>query len=217
MNMTGSLEEPVIRLSIQIDEARQQDVLGLASYFRRIEYDEQELNKQVVSLLLFGRFSGNTAGNANSTATGVTSSVSELISNQVNYWISQAFEDANLGVEVSTNEFQNVELGIRTTLFQDRVTIERNGALISNQNQSLSIGDLSVQIKLLPLSDSTRTVNPNSGQLVLEIFNREDASLNAAANVVRGAGVFYKKDFDRIPDLFKPADELRRKRRRQED
>lgn len=212
MSMTGSLEEPVIRLSIEIDEARQQDVLGLASYFRRIEYDEQELNKQVVSLLLFGRFSGNTAGNANSTATGVTSSISELISNQVNYWISQAFEDANLGVEVNTNEFQDVELGIRTTLFQDRVTIERNGAIISNQNQSLSIGDLSVQIKLLPLNDSTAVSNPNSGQLVLEIFNREDASLNAAANIVRGAGVFYKKDFDRIPDLFKGSGEKKRKR-----
>jgi len=36
----------------------------------------------------------------------------------------------------------------------------------------------------------------------MEIFNREDASLNAAANVTRGAGIFYKKDFDRIRDLF---------------
>ena len=203
MNMTGSLEEPVIRLSLQVDELRQQDVLGLASYFRRIEYDEQELNKQVVSLLLFGRFSGNTTGNANSTATGVTSSISELISNQVNYWISQAFEDANLNFEVNTNEFQDVELAIETTLFQDRVTIERNGTLISNQSQSVTLGDLSVQIKLLPLLDSATVVPADAGQLVLEIFNREDASLNAAANVTRGAGFFYKKDFDRIPDLFK--------------
>ena len=42
-----------------------------------------------------------------------------------------------------------------------------------------------------------------SGQLVMEIFNREDASLNAATNVTRGVGVFYKKDFDKIKDLFK--------------
>lgn len=204
MHMNGSLENPVIDLELLLDELKQQDVLGLASYFRGIQYDEQELNKQVVSLLLFGRFTGHASGYASSNPTGgVTSSISELISNQVNYWISQAFQDANLGLEVNTNQFQDVELAIRTTLFNDRVSVERNGTLISNQQRSFSLGDLSVQVKLLPLPDSTKTTAPNAGQLVLEIFNREDASLNSNLNITRGVGVFYKKDFDRIRDLFK--------------
>lgn len=202
MHMTGSLEEPNIKLELQIDELNQQDVMGLASYFRRIEYDEQELNKQVVSLLLFRRFSGATAGN-NNAGSGVTSSISELISNQLNYWISQAFQDANLGLEVNTNQFQDVELAVRTSLFNNRVTVERNGAIISNQNKGVTLGDLSVQVKLLPRTDSNNVSLPGSGQLVMEIFNREDASLNAATNITRGVGLFYKKDFDRIPELFR--------------
>lgn len=205
MHMTGSLEEPTIKLELQIDELRQQDVMGLAGYFRRIEEDAQELNKQVVSLLLFGRFSGTAAGGGNTAGSGVTSSISELISNQLNYWISQAFQDANLGLEVNTNQFQDVELAVRTTLFNNRVTVERNGAIISNQNRGVTLGDLSVQLKLLPRYDSNQVQLPGSGQLVMEIFNREDAGLNAAMNITRGVGVFYKRDFDRIPDLFKRA------------
>ncbi len=202
MHMQGSLEEPKIDLSLKLDELNQQDVLGLSSYFRLIEYDEQELNKQVVSLLLFGRFSGSAVASNAGPVGGVTSSVSELISNQVNYWISQAFSDANLGVEVNTNEFQDVELAVRTTLFNDRVTVERNGTLISNQGNGMTIGDLSVQVRLLPRMDKNSVPRPDAGRLVLEIFNREDVALTSATNVTRGAGVFYKKDFDRIADLF---------------
>jgi len=203
MHMQGSLEEPKIGLSLQLDNLSQQDVMALSSYFRRIEYDEQELNKQVVSLLLFGKFSGTTSASSSSPVGGVTSSISELISNQVNYWISQAFSDANLGLEVNTNEFQDVELAIKTTLFNDKVTVERNGALISNQGNGTTLGDLSVQVKLLPREDSSGVARSSSGRLVLEIFNREDITLNSAANITRGAGIFYKKDFDQIGDLFR--------------
>ncbi len=203
MHMEGSLEEPQIELSLKLDELNQQDLLGLSSYFRRIEYDEQELNKQVVSLLLFGRFSGAVVASNASPVGGVTSSISELVSNQVNYWISQAFSDANLGVEVNTNEFQDVELAVQTTLFNDRVTVERNGTLVSNQGNGMTLGDLSVQIRLLPKMDQNNVPRPDAGRLVLEIFNREDVALTSATNVTRGAGVFYKKDFDRIADLFR--------------
>lgn len=203
MHMEGSLEEPKIGLSLQLDNLNQQDVMALASYFRRIEYDEQELNKQVVSLLLFGKFAGTTSASSSSPVGGVTSSISELISNQVNYWISQAFSDANLGLEVNTNEFQDVELAIKTTLFNDKITVERNGALISNTGNGTTIGDLSVQVKLLPREDSSGVARSNSGRMVLEIFNREDITLNSAANITRGAGLFYKKDFDQIGDLFR--------------
>lgn len=203
MKMRGSLMQPKIELELDLDGVSGQNILGLSSYIRSIQYDQQELNKQVVSLLLFRRFTGHSAtGGGGVAGAGVTSSISELISNQVNFWISQAFENANLGVELNTNEFQDVELALKASLFNNKVTVERNGAIVSNNGSGFSIGDLSVQIKILPASDSGRA-DPQAGQLVMEIFNREDAALNNANNVSRGLGLFYKKDFDRLSDLLK--------------
>lgn len=204
MRLKGSLLKPEINLELRLDQLSDQDVLGLASYFRGIQYDEAELNKQVVSLLLFRRFTRNSNYFASGApAGGVTSSVSELISNQVNFWISRAFDDANVGVELNSNEFQDVELALSATLFNDKVTVERNGTIIGNGNSSV-IGDLSVQIKLLPVSDTSKAAyNPNSGALVMEVFNREEATVSNNNNISRGVGLFYKKDFDRLSDLFK--------------
>ncbi len=203
MRMKGSLLTPEINLELRLDQLSEQDVLGLASYFRGIQYDDQELNKQVVSLLMFRRFSSPNSGfTGSSAAAGVTSSISELVSNQVNHWLSQAFSDPKLGVEVNSNEFQDVQLALRASLFNDRVTVERNGNLIGNSTGSLSIGDLSVLIKVLPKPDTTGNLDPTAGQMVMEIFNREDFSLSSTNNVSRGSGLFYKKDFDRLKDFI---------------
>ncbi|MEM7039688.1 MAG: hypothetical protein AAF570_22130, partial [Bacteroidota bacterium] len=212
-HLAGSLLSPEITLSLRLDQLNEQDVMGLASYFRGIQYDQQELNKQVVSLLIFRRFarsSGATAGTQNTAGDAATSSISELVSNQLNYWISQAFDDANVGLELNTNEFQDVQLALSASLFNNKVTIERNGTVIGNSTNSFSLGNLSVLIKVLPIEDSTRTPGANPGQLVFEIFNREDVSLNTANNISRGAGIFYKKDFDRIGDLFRRKGSMKR-------
>jgi hypothetical protein len=211
MKMTGSLMQPEIALDLVPNDGASAGT-ELDSYFRRIQYDQQELNKQVVSLMLFGRFTGHSGGSGGVAGAGVTSSISELISNQVNYWIAQAFDNANVGVEVNTNEFQDVELALRASLFNNKVTVERDGAIVSNNGNGFSIGDLSVQVKVLPATDSGRA-DPQAGQLVVEIFNREDVTLNTANNISRGTGLFYKKNFDRFSELFRS----REKRKRADD
>lgn len=215
MNMKGNLNHPEIGLSLAQGNSASQDNFGLDSYFRGIQYDQQELNKQVVSLLMFRRFTGS-SGTANSAASSVnvTSSISELVSNQMNYWLSQAFDDPNIGVEVNTNEFQDVELALRASLFDDRVTIERNGTIVGNATNSVSIGDISMLVKLLPKADSIRAADPFAGQLVLEFFNREDANVTTRNSSSQGAGVFFKKDFDRLKDL---RSKKQRARKREEE
>lgn len=217
MHLRGSLLSPIIslELSLNIDNATGGDMLGIGSYFRNIQYDEQELNRQVVSLLLFRRFaprtqyfegSDNTGGGG-----GITSGISELISNQLNYWISQAF-NTNLGVEVNTDNFDNIIVGLKASLFDERVTIERNGVVAGNRNGQVSIGNVTVLIKLLPEppkegENTSQITDPRVGQLVMEIFNRENAGLNNTYNNTTGAGIFYKKDFDRLVELFGKKEE----------
>lgn len=207
MHMTGSLSKPVIDLQLRLDQLNSDDVAGLASYFRNIQYDEQELNRQVVSLLMFRRFAPKSSYySGGGGGSGVTSSISELISNQVNYWLSQAL-DSNIGVELNTNDFDEVELALKASFFNDRVTVERNGTIVGNRTGSVSIGDISVLVKLLPAkpkegSEEPATPVQGQGQLVLEIFNRENFTLTNVNSNTTGAGLFYKKDFDRLIELF---------------
>lgn len=200
MHMKGSLMTPEISLELRL-QMTEQDVFGLATFFQGIQYDQQELNKQVVSLLMFRRFTGSAAGGG-AAAANVTSSLSELVSNQVNHWLSQSFSDPKIGVEVGSTDFKDVQLALRASLFNDRVTVERNGTIVGNTRGSVSLGNLIVTIKVLPKPDTVGSMDPNAGQLVMEIFNREDASITNANNVTRGTGMFYKKDFDRLKDLI---------------
>ncbi len=216
MKMTGSLANPDVKLSIEMDQLTQQDVAGVSSYFRNIQYDEQELNNQVVSLLLFGRFAPTSNSQQNNLGgVALTNSISELISNQLNYWLSQSMGTDNFGVEVKTNQFEDVQVGIKAAMFNDRVTFESNGTLVGNKNSNVSIGNLSVQIKLLPpmpgehegetvKRDSSREEHGgggNPGQMVMEIFRRESNDMTNNSSKT-GLGVFYKKEFDHINELF---------------
>ncbi len=202
MGMSGSLMSPALALSIELPNLTEGDASQIASYLKSIQYDEQELNKQVFSLMVFNRFApvGGFFG-ADAASTGVTTSVSEMISNQLNYWLGQAVGD-NLNVGVGTNNFQDVNLLLSASLFNDRVVIERDGTLIDDRAH-LTIGNVSVQIKLLPPPGQPRVTASRPSELVLEVFTREslDAQANSNTNQT-GLGIFYKKDFDRVGELF---------------
>ncbi|MEL6671731.1 MAG: translocation/assembly module TamB domain-containing protein [Bacteroidota bacterium] len=202
MHMEGSLLEPEIALSIELPNLNQNNISDLASYIKSIQYDEQELNKQVFSLMMFNRFApvggflgGDVAG------IGVTTSISELLSNQLNYWLSQAIND-KVSVNVGTSNFQDVNLLVSAKMFNDRVIIERDGNLIS-QTENFSIGNLSVIIKLLPNPNLEPRQESSPSELVLEVFNREnlDSKLKTNTNET-GIGIFFKKDFDSMKELF---------------
>lgn len=202
MGMNGSLLEPEIALSIELPSLTEGDASQIASYLKSIRYDEQELNKQVFSLMVFNRFApvGGFLGD-NAASSGVTTSISELISNQLNYWLGQAIGE-NVNVGVGTSNFQDVNLLLSASLFNDRVTIERDGTLIDD-NSNLAIGNVSVQIKLLPAIGNVQKTAYRPSELVLEVFTRESLDANINNNTYQaGIGIFYKKDFDEIKDLF---------------
>ncbi|MGZ5303160.1 MAG: translocation/assembly module TamB domain-containing protein, partial [Bacteroidia bacterium] len=94
MNMTGQLMKPVIKLDIDMPEDERGAFGGLVyNRIYQLKQDESELNKQVFALLVLGRFlaedplarsgGGNTVGNA------IKSSLSELLSQQLNAFASR--------------------------------------------------------------------------------------------------------------------------------
>lgn len=202
MDMTGSLMQPEISLDIELPNLRAQEAATIASFLRSVQYDEQELNKQVFSLMVFNRFApvgGFLDDNvANS---GVTTSVSELISNQLNYWLSRALSD-NINVNVGTNNFRDVSLLVSATLFNDRVTIERDGVLIGQGNNRPSVGNIRIIIRLTEPRDNFEFRENRQGELVLEVFNRENLDLSQQNSSQTGMGIYFKKDFDKLKSLL---------------
>jgi hypothetical protein len=197
MNLEGGLTEPRIVFGL---EAANQHTLPYAirNNLRIVENDPQELNRQVFSLLMLNSVAPIGAFfDRYSMQGGVSSSVSEFLSNQLNNWIRQMV-DKNINVSFGFNQ-QVVMFKLRASLLNNRVTIERNGAIASNANRDFSLGNVNIQIKLLP---TDKNATAEAGLLAIDIFNRENTISNTVASTSRGAGIFYKKEFDKFSDLF---------------
>jgi len=198
MHMEGSLMKPSISLDIELPNLNETDVIDISSLLRTVTYDEQELNKQVFSLMVFNRFAPPGGFWETDVAnTGVTTSISELLSNQLNYWLSQALSD-NVNVNVGTSNFQDVNLLISAKLFDDRVTIERDGILIGPGNSGLAVGNIRIIIRLIKPERALE----GKGELVLEVFNRENLNFSQQFSNQRGLGIFYKRDFDNLKNIL---------------
>lgn len=205
MHIHGSLFSPHIELSILMPNLNQQDTYKLLSILKNIENDAQELNRQVFSLLFFGRFAPtNSFFGEGGAKQGVSSSLSELISSQLNNWLGQAM-DEKIGLVITSSNFNDLNLALKARLFNDRVSVERYGAIVNSASRDLSVGNINILIRILPksMSDSINPQKGNTGTLVVEIFTRESVGLsNAVVSINRGVGIFYKKDFDKIAQLF---------------
>lgn len=215
MNMTGTLQQPDIKFDLEVPGIAQSSSPGIAYTLRQIQADQQELNRQVFSLIMFnsvapiGRFFGQSAGNAAST--GATSTLTEFLSNQLNSLISQTISD-NVGVSVNWNSNQ-IQVNIRATLFNDRVTFERNGAITSGANRDITLGNISVQFRILPGEKSSAS---KTGILAAEVFNRESflsQNINAGSST-RGVGLFYRKEFDIVKSDTDQAKAKKRQRKK---
>jgi hypothetical protein len=202
LRLRGALFRPEVNFDVQFPNTNSESSLALGSLQRSITNDPQALNNQVISLLAFGRFApqGNFFG-AGGAAGGVASSATEVLSNQLNTLLGQAFDD-KLRVNVSTQSFNDINLGISTALFNNRFTIERNGVLVSNTNRSVTLGNVNLRYRLLP-SEKRLQDNPNPLTLSLEVFNRENFGLgNQLVSTSRGGGVFLRKEFDTFGELL---------------
>ncbi len=207
MNIKGSLAAPEITYGLQMPAIARQQAGGsigsnvLAANLRLIEADPQELNRQVFSVIMFdavapiGSFFGQ-----GSAGGGVSTGLSDFVSAQLNNWIAGTL-DQKIGVNFGYAQDQ-VIMNLRAGFFNDRVVVERNGAITSNRQRDVSLGNINIQVRLLPTGND---YVPGRGQLALEVFNRENVLSNAITTTNRGAGFIYRKDFDTFKELITPA------------
>lgn len=169
---------------------------------RRIN-TEQEMNRQVFSLLVLNRFMPTATDQYNTAlGYGVGSTSSELLSNQLSNWLSQISSEFDIGVNYRPGDqisSQELEVALSTQLFDDRVLIDGNVGVAGtnpgiNQRTSNIIGDVHVEVKITP-----------EGKFRIKAFNRSNTFdvLHAASPYTQGLGIFYRREFDSLSELFR--------------
>jgi hypothetical protein len=165
---------------------------------------QDDLNQQILSLLILGKFQPLPSVQSTDDAAGgsaISNNAFEMLSNQLSNWLSKISDDLDIGVnykqggEMTSDE---VEVALSTQLFNDRVSINTNvgvggsGNSQANQGETGSankiVGDVEIEIKL-----------NKKGSLRSKVFNRTNQRTETSSDqglYTQGVGVFYRKEFN---------------------
>lgn len=215
LNMTENLSNPTVKFDINFPTLASQN----KGYIQSVLSTQDEINKQMVSLLVLNRFyrTDNTSDYQTQAQTLGVSTVTEMMSNQLSNWLSQISQNVDIGVayrmgdpdkEVSSDE---IELALSTQLLNDRVTISANGNMdvgnTRNTDKKTNIaGDFDLEVKL-----------NKQGTLKMKAYSHTNEKvLYNNTEMIQGVGVSYQESFDTFRELLrKYFGFLRRKKVRQ--
>lgn len=199
-SLKGSLLKPKIDLSFEIVDNGVADVASIKRELNALNLSQEEIDKQVVSLLVLNRFMPvytGTGGSANAISSGYEASLGDFVSNQVTNWLSTIDEDlvANFtysGEVYAGNEDyvlseRELELALSYSLFNDRVQVNYAYEFQNNYR---------------PNTEVSYKVNED-GTLRLKLFNRQSQNLVVEQDTkTYGLGLFFRKEFNSIKELF---------------
>lgn len=222
LTITGQMMTPQIAFDIQANDLPKNDLvlpagktvnlpLQFNSFKARV--DEQELKKQVFSIIVLRRFSSSDAFSAQATA---VSSVSELFSNQLSYWLSQMDENLEIDLDVASmnnEQFNTFQLRLSYSLFNGRLRFSRDGVISSNTNSAVAnaVGEWTIDYLLTP-----------DGRYKVRMYNRTNynqitAALGTQATIVPGVSISQSQTFNHLKDLFTRARRQRKESSLQEE
>jgi hypothetical protein len=216
LNLSGKLLNPAIKFDILLPTADDRT----REYLRMATDTEEEMSRQFLYLLvmnsfypdpaLFNASSPNTGGGQISQTdlgaqnVGFTTTT-EMLSNQLSNWLSQISNDFDIGFNYRPGNLitnQEVEVALSTQLLNDKVTLNGNvdvGGNQSNTKYSNISGEFTIELKLTDM-------------LRLKAFNRSNNNLFYKTNpYTQGVGIFFRRDFDTLKDLFIKPEEKRKK------
>jgi hypothetical protein len=201
LDLDGDLMSPLITMDISITPTTliARDVA--TRFESEIKRNEQELNRQVFSLMVLGNFSPE---NSFSGTSGPASNVSQLLTNQLGNWLSQV--DENLIIDIDLNgldreALNTFNLRLSYTLLDGRLRISRDGSFSNFQNtsqQSVSniAGEWTVEYLL-----------SQEGKFRLKLYNKNSQNalmntLNNGVNSSAGFSILHTQTFSTLGDLL---------------
>jgi hypothetical protein len=221
----GFLLKPELTFNLDMP-LKDQDELDGAVYAKinEINNNPNELNKQVFSLLIFGKFVPTGTG-SNMSPTGAASSiarnsVNQLFTDQLNNLSGKYIKGAELNFNIQSNDDyttagetqQNTEfqVGLKKELFNNRVSVKVGSSVdvgtspTQTTNQQNITGDAVVEYKIT-----------EDGEYRFKAFTENGYEGVIDGTLYKtGIGFLYTKDYDSISQLFirpKKAEKLKLK------
>ena len=174
----------------------------------KAKLDEQELKKQVFSLIMLRRFSPY--GESISTNGTFANSVSELFSNQLSYWLSQVDQNLEIDLDLkgmNQEAFNTFQLRLSYSFLNGRLRVTRDGAFNNNSNNNQSnrsdisgiAGDWTVDYFLTP-----------DGKFKVKMYSRSNVSsltnsLGTQTALTTGVSLLHTQNFNQVKDLLRSA------------
>ncbi len=218
--MEGELLKPT--LSFRLDMAdNQKSAAGGAIYAKLNEVNEieAERNKQVFSLLVLSKFIASNAPGGGTTTSGLArSSVSRMMSDQLNQLSSQYLKGVEVNVDLQSYDYNqggstksNTQANVSVKKSFDRLSVQvgsnvkLEGADAQQSNSKSFTGDVEVGYKLT-----------KDGRYQAKAFRQNE--VDAIANGIiteTGAGIVYTRNYNKTRDLLKPP--VRKRKGRKEN
>lgn len=182
----------------------------IAAFKTRIQNDQQELNRQVFSLIVLRRLAEeNTFEGVNQSA---GSSVSELLTNQLSYWVSQVDERLEVDLDLqglNSEALSGAQLRLSYSFLDGRVRITREGGFTNVQNQadlSSIAGDWTLEY-----------IITQDGRFRAKVYHKNNLSNFSSAlgnTSTAGVSLLQTYSFDKLSEVFrfkrkKPEDTFR--------
>lgn len=207
LNLSDNLSNPLVKFDINFPSLDSQT----RSFIQSLFSSQDEINKQIFSLLMLNKFYKPDYMNATDVEernmgyqAGVTTAT-EMVSRQLSRWLSKISN--NFDVDFSYRPGDNItsdeiELALSTQLLNDRVTLTANGNMdvgntkdiTSNSTNNNNIaGDFDVDVKL-----------NKQGTLKLKAYSHTDEKIiyKNNAETTQGVGISYQETFDTFKELI---------------
>jgi hypothetical protein len=214
-HLTGSLQKPTIKFEFKLPENSviKNDYITIKK-LADFQNDENEMNKQVASLLLFNSFIFDDPNRQSGTNTRaiVTNTIGGAISSLLTNLFNRELERATNGV-ISSYIDISPTLTLQSTASQLQANVRAGlKVLLSNRIQFLIGGNLEYnnpyanQLSrkgLLTPDISIEWLLTPDGALRVVGFNRTSVDYTIGQRNRSGLQLSYRKDFDKLSDIFK--------------
>ncbi len=182
---------------------------AVAAFENRLKSDEQELSRQVSSLILFNQLLSPQEvflAQSNQGQNFATNSISELISNQISRWASALNENLEIGVSglsLDQYAFDNLQLRLSYRFLNDRFRITRDGRFNYGSSQ---FGTSQVNATSLLGEWTLEYWLAQSGGVRLKAYNRNIQNPLLLNNAITTGGVSmqFTHSFNRFKAIARP-------------
>ncbi|WP_286757364.1 translocation/assembly module TamB domain-containing protein [Roseivirga sp. UBA838] len=209
--LDGPMLSPNIGFDIDFTDLNVNDyqlTTAINAFKNRVQSDEQELNRQVLSLIVLNRFSEQ-GGLRNIGGRTTTQNVSQLLSNQLSQLVAQLDENLEVNFDLADldqDAFNTFRLRLSYTFLDGRLRVTREGAISGDINNIA--GDITAEYLLT-----------TDGKYKVKVFsqnnyNPADRALSQQpTNQTQGVSISQTTSFNNLREFFNGVNNSRKKRK----